>query len=311
MAVMWMAFPLSAQTPQTNEEKEDTVTVGAGLKSTELYNPEDVVQFGYSSQKRGAVSGSVATVTGKKLESTPAANLSQSLSGRLSGLFTQEIYSEPSCVNTTLRVRGASTIYANSPLVVIDGFPYAYNGNELFEYISAYEVESISVLKDASAQALYGIQGANGVIVITTKRGRAQKLEVNVRFDETLEQPSTQIPFLSSAEYVQLRNEAGYNDGLGRNAYFSEADVAGFVSGENRVLYPNNDWRKLNMKDFSQMQRVGVDLTGGNDRAVFYTNFNVMHQGSMWKTYQTKYNPNNDFLWVNFRSNVDVKLNSV
>jgi TonB-linked SusC/RagA family outer membrane protein len=297
--ILMINFPLQAQTPQMNEE------------STELYNPEDVVQFGYSSQKRGAVSGSVATVTGKELESTPTANLSQSLAGRLSGLFTQETYSEPSRVNTTLRVRGASTIYANQPLVVIDGFPYAYNSNELFEYISAYEVESVSVLKDASAQAIYGIQGANGVIVITTRRGRAQKLAVDVRIDETFEQPSTQVSFLSSADYVQLRNEAGYNDGLGRNAYFSAADVAGFMSGENPELYPDNDWRKLNMKDYSQMQRIGVDMTGGNDRAVFYTNFNVMHQGSMWKTYQTKYNPNNDFLWANFRSNVDVKLNSI
>jgi TonB-linked SusC/RagA family outer membrane protein len=309
LAVIWMtSLPLQAQTPETIEEKTDTATVESGLKTTELYRADDVVHFGYSSQKRGAVSGSVATVTGRELESSPVANLSQSLAGRLSGLWTNETYSEPSRVNTTLRVRGASTAYANQPLVVIDGFPYAYNSNELFEYISAYEVESISLLKDASAQAIYGIQGANGVMVITTKRGRAQKLQVDVRFDQTVEQPSTRLPFLSSGEYVQLRNEAGYNDGLGRNAYFSEADVERFVSGEDRELYPSNDWRKLNMRDFAHMQRVGVDLTGGNERATFYTNFNVMHQGSMWKTYQTKYDSNNDFLWANFRSNVDVNL---
>jgi TonB-linked SusC/RagA family outer membrane protein len=309
LAVIWMmALPLQAQAPETIEEKTDTIVVESGLKTTELYHADDAVHFGYSSQKRGAVSGSVATVTGRELESSPVANLSQSLAGRLPGLWTNETYSEPSRVNTTLRVRGASTAYANQPLVVIDGFPYAYNSNELFEYISAYEVESVSLLKDASAQAIYGIQGANGVVVITTKRGRAQKLNVDVRFDQTVEQPSTRLPFLSSGEYVQLRNEAGYNDGLGRNAYFSEADVAGFVSGENREQYPNNDWRKLNMRDLSLMQRVGVDLTGGNERATFYTNFNVMHQGSMWKTYQTKYNSNNDFLWANFRSNVDVNM---
>jgi TonB-linked SusC/RagA family outer membrane protein len=307
-AVLLMSLPLQAQTPETNEENEETVTVETGLKATELYNADDVVHFGYSSQKRGAVSGSVATVTGRELESSPVANLSQSLAGRLTGLFTAETYSEPSRVNTTLRVRGASTAYANQPLVVIDGFPYAYNSNQLFEYISAYEVESISVLKDASAQAIYGIQGANGVVVITTKRGLQQKLKVDVRFDHTVEQPSTQLPFLSSGEYVQLRNEAGYNDGLGRNAYFSNADVAGFVSGENRELYPSNDWRKLNMRDLSHMQRVGVDLNGGNERATFYTNFNVMHQGSMWETYQTKYNSNNDFLGANFRAKVDVNI---
>ena len=313
MVVLWMIFPLclSAQTHEAGKESKkpgDTVVVDVEEAVTNLYNPQETVRFGYSSQNRGAVTGSVATVSGRELESSPVANLSQSLAGRLPGLSTAETYSEPSRVTTTLRVRGASTIYANQPLVVIDGFPYAYNSNELFEYISAYEVESISVLKDASAQAIYGIQGANGVVVITTRRGRNEKLKINVRLDQTFEQPTTQLPFLSSGEYVQLRNEAGYNDGLGRNAYFSEADVQGFISGENRELYPNNDWRKLNMRDLTHMQRAGVDLTGGNDKAVFYTNFNVMHQNSMWKTYQTKYDPNNDFLWANFRSNVDAQL---
>ncbi|MDR1102697.1 MAG: SusC/RagA family TonB-linked outer membrane protein [Tannerella sp.] len=303
-----MMFPLCAQTPQTGKEENGEAKEAGGLTETELYRPEETVRFGYSSQPKGAVTGAVSTVSGKELESSPVANLSQSLAGRLTGLFTEETYSEPSRVNTTLRVRGANTIYANQPLVVIDGFPYAYNSNALFEYISAYEVESVSVLKDASAQAIYGIQGANGVIVITTKRGRSGKLDVDVRLDQTFEQPTTQLPFLPSGEYVQLRNEAGYNDGLGRNAYFSPTDVEGFVSGENRELYPNNDWRQLNMRDVTQMQRVGVDLTGGNDRAVFYSNFNVMHQNGMWKTYQTKYNANNDFLWANFRSNVDVQL---
>jgi outer membrane receptor for ferrienterochelin and colicin len=136
-AVLLMSLPLQAQTPETNEENEATVAVETGLKATELYNADDVVHFGYSSQKRGAVSGSVSTVTGRELESSPVANLSQSLAGRLTGLFTAETYSEPSRVNTTLRVRGASTAYANQPLVVIDGFPYAYNSNQLFEYISA------------------------------------------------------------------------------------------------------------------------------------------------------------------------------
>jgi TonB-linked SusC/RagA family outer membrane protein len=316
MIAACMTFPLHAQTPQTVEEasveaEETSVNGGAGEANTELYSPEETVRFGYSSQSKGAVTGSVSTVSGRALESSPVANLSQSLAGRLNGLFTNEEYSEPSRVQTVLRVRGASTIYANQPLVVIDGFPYAYSSNELFEYISAYEVESISVLKDASAQAIYGIQGANGVIVITTKRGVNEKLKVNVRLDQTFERPTTQLPHLSSGEYAQLRNEAGYNDGMGRNAYFTPADVEGFISGENRELYPDNDWRKVNMRDITHMQRVGVDLTGGNDRAVFYTNFNVMHQNSMWKTYQTKYDPNNDFLWANFRSNVDVKLNKI
>jgi TonB-linked SusC/RagA family outer membrane protein len=288
-------------------ESEEVINVE--LRRAETYNLDEPVRLGYTTQRRGSLTGSVVTVNGKELEHSPAPQFSQALAGQLAGLYTYESYSEPSRATTTLRVRGANSIRANTPLVVIDGIPYTYNSSNVFEYVTASEVESVSVLKDASAQALYGISGANGVIVVTTKRGVQGKLKINVKAEQTFEQPSTRLPFLSSGEFVQLRNEAGHNDGLGEHAYFSSATVNGFTSGTNREIFPNNDWRKINMKDMTGMQRVNVDLTGGNGRAVFFTNLNVMHQDGMWKTDQTKYNPNNDFFWVNFRSNVDVKLN--
>ena len=280
------------------------------LRRAEAYNLDETVYLGFATQRKGDVTGSVATVSGETLGSSPLPNLSQAFAGRLAGLYTYESYSEPSRANTTLRLRGATTIRANQPLVVIDGFPYAYNSNQLFEYISATEVESISVLKDASTQALYGIQGADGVIVITTKRGAQGKLRIEVKVDQTFEQTSTRLPFIGSDEFVPMRNQAGFNDGLGSYAYFSQADEEKFISGDDRMLYPSNDWRKMNMKDITNMQRVNFNVTGGNGRALFFTNVNVMHQDGMWKTDQTKYNPNNNFLWANFRSNVDVKLNS-
>jgi TonB-linked SusC/RagA family outer membrane protein len=283
--------------------------VNVELRRAEAYNSDETVFLGYSAQRKGNFTGSAATVTGEELKRSPTANLSQALTGRLAGLYTYESYSEPSRTNTTLRVRGANSIWANTPLIVIDGFPYSYDVNQLFEFISASDVESISVLKDASAQALYGIQGANGVIVVTTRRGVQGKLKVDVKIDQTFEQTSTRLPFIGSDEYVPLRNQAGYNDGLGRYNYFSEQEELNFISGENKELYPSNDWRKINMKDVTHMQRVNVDATGGNGRATFFTNFNVMHQDGMWKTDQTKYDPNNNFIWANFRTNVDVKLN--
>lgn len=268
------------------------------------------VYLGYSIQKKSNLTGTVSTVTGEELGRSPMPNLSQALAGRLAGLYTVESYSEPSRAITALHVRGANSVWANQPLIVIDGIPYNYNSNQLFEYISASEIESVSLLKDASTQALYGIQGANGVLVIITKRGHIGKLKVNIKLDQTFEQTSTRLPFLSSGKYAQLRNEAGYNDGLGQYAFFTADEVQNFISGEDRELYPNNDWRKLNMKNISNMQRASVDVSGGNDRAQFFTNFNLMHQDGMWKTDQTKYNPNNNFIWANFRSNVDVKLNN-
>jgi len=279
------------------------------LDLAETYNLDDEVLMGFTKQRRGDVTGAVSTVKGYVLDRTPAPNLGTTLHGRLPGLITRETSSEPSRVSTSLWSRGASTNGAYTPLLVIDGFTYRDYATDLLEYISAMEVESVSLLKDASTQALYGVQGGNGVLVITTKRGIQRKVTVDVRIDDIIEEPSTTLDFISSADYVQMRNQAGYNDGLGAYYFFDRKTTEGFVNGSNPELYPNNNWRELNMKDRSNMQRIGLNFTGGNDKAVFFTNLNVMHQDGIWKTEQTKYNPNNDYIWANFRSNVDLKLN--
>lgn len=287
------------------EEKLDVV-----LKRAEIFDLDEKVYFGNYTQNKGNVTGSISRITGKELESSPVANLSMSLAGRLPGLFARETYSEPARTNTELWIRGYASPNGGTAMVVIDGFPYEYKSNQLFEYITANEVESISILKDASAQALYGIQSANGVLVITTKRGIKQPLKIDVSINHTLEQRTTTPRHMNSIDFIQLRNQAGLNDGQGEYSYFSKETVEGFATGENQQLYPNNNWRAMNAKDITQMSRVNVNLRGGNDKAVFYTNLNVLHQGGMWKIdpSTTQYNPNNKFIWANVRSNVDVKL---
>lgn len=278
------------------------------LKRAETFDLDEKVHLGNYTQRKEEVTGSIVRVTGKELERSPVGNLSMSLAGRLPGLFTRETYSEPARTNTQLWVRGTASPNGGTAVVVIDGFPYDYNSNELFEYITANEVESISVLKDASAQALYGISGANGVIVITTKRGIKQPLKIDVSVNHTLEQRTITPPHISSADFVQLRNQAALNDGS--EPYFSQTTVDGFLSGEDRDRFPDNNWREMNARDITQMSRVNVNMTGGNNKAAFYTNVNVLHQNGMWKVdpSQKDYNPNNRFIWANIRSNVDVQL---
>jgi len=282
--------------------------INALMPFAESGNHDDEVNMGFVRQRRGEITGAVSTVKGSVLEQTPTPTLSSTLHGRLSGLITRETSSEPSRVSTSLWSRGASTNGAYQPLIVIDGFTYRDYSTDLLEYISAMEVESISLLKDASTQALYGVQGGNGVLVINTKRGVQGKVTVDVRIDDIVEQPSTQLDFIPSSDYVLMRNQAALNDGLGEYYYFNRKTTEGFLDGDNPELYPNNNWRKMNMKDFSNMQRIGVNFLGGNERAQFYTNINLMHQDGIWKTEQTEYDPNNDYIWANFRSNVDVKL---
>ncbi|WP_339716819.1 SusC/RagA family TonB-linked outer membrane protein [Cyclobacterium amurskyense] len=276
----------------------------------DMHGQDDLIPLGYGTQSRRELTGSVSTVSGEELERSPVANLSQTFSGRFAGLTTQETFSELSRANTDLFVRGISSARKNGPLVVIDGIPVSYNSNQILEYISANEIATIAVLKDASTQAIYGIQGANGVIVITTRRGRKGPLQVKARVDHSVQEVTTQPMYYPAGEYAQMRNQAAFNDGFGEEYLYSNSEIDQFQNGNN-PNFPSNDWYSRFVKDFSTMQRVGVNVTGGNEKVQFFSNVNFMHQGGQFKTEQTKYDPNPKNIWVNFRSNVDMKFNEL
>jgi TonB-linked SusC/RagA family outer membrane protein len=270
---------------------------------------DEVVHLGYTTQLRSEISGSIATVSGEELEKSPVANLSQTFAGRLAGLITQETYSELSRTNTNLYIRGISGARLNGPLVIIDGIISSYNSSQTLEYISPNEIESVTILKDASTQAIYGIQGANGLIVVTTKRGQKGALQIKTRYDQSMQEVTTRPAFYSSAEYTEMRNQAAFNDGLGKNYLFSDEQIENYRSGADRDLYPNNNWYSRYLKNFAMMQRLGINVTGGDDMVRFFSNINFMHQGGQFKTDQSKYDPNANNIWVNYRTNVDMKLN--
>ncbi len=288
----------------------DDLKESVTLQAAGSYDCNEQVYLGYTSQRAGELSGAVSRVTGDQLQKSPVTNLSMALAGRLPGLFTSESNSEPFRTSTNLYVRGVSSIRGNQPIVIIDGTVIGYNTISVLDNITPAEIESISVLKDASVQALYGIQGGDGVIVVTTRRGTRTPFRMNVRFDQTFQQRSTEPAFIGSAEYAELRNQAARNDGLGDNYYYSDEEIGKFRSGEDRELYPENNWRDMFLRDVSHMQRLGFDLQYGNDKVRFYTNINLLHQGGFYHTDDSRdYKPNNNNFGVNFRSNADVKLN--
>src|SRR5450759_751106 len=271
-------------------------------------NKDEIIQLGYTSQRRNDVSGSVATVSGAELEKSPVANLPMTFAGRLAGLTTQENNSELSRSGTSLYIRGLSAARGNRPLVMIDGIVVAYNSAQTLDYISANEIESVTILKDASTEALYGIQGANGLMVITTKRGKKGPIQIRTTFDQSFQQATTKPAFYNSADYAEMRNQAAFNDGSGLNYLFSDAQIASYRAGDN-PNYPNNNWYNQYLKNTGYMQRVGINVTGGNDKVQYYSNVNFMHQGGVFNTDQTKYNPEMNNTWVNYRTNVDMSLN--
>ena len=286
---------------------------------SDISKMDEDIDLGYSSMKKEDFSGAASTVYSDQLSKAPVPNLTQTFAGNFPGLISQETYSEVARTNYSLHVRGLSDMHSNGPLYVIDGV-VCCPGTSTYNipYISPEEVKSITVLKDAASEAIYGTEGASGVIVITTKRGITGKMKVSCSIDESLQQVTTKPTFINSAEYATLRNEAAYNDGLGANYYFSDADIENYKTGKDKYLYPNTNWRAMLMKNIVQMQRVGVNISGGNDIIKYFSNVNTMHCDGPYKTSSSdetessnnKYNSNNEWWWFNFRTNLDLKIAS-
>jgi TonB-linked SusC/RagA family outer membrane protein len=266
------------------------------------------ISMGFYSLPKITNAGAYATVSGEVLSKSPVANLSQTLAGRLTGLSTLELNSELTKAGIAKIIRGNSTINGSDPLIIVDGIICP---NTNIEFIPTEEIESISILKDGSTTAIYGIQGAIGAIVITTKRGYLGPKKVNVYFDQSFQQMTKRPQLSGSAEYAALRNEAGLNDGLRPYSQFSGEQIANFTAGTD-PLYPNNDWYNRYVSDLTCMQRAGLSVQGGNDRLKYFSALNYLHQTSPFIVTDEpgrKYNPTPEVNWANIRTNVDVKFN--
>jgi TonB-linked SusC/RagA family outer membrane protein len=280
----------------------------ADKENGEEENPSTVSQ-GYFSLPERSITGAIETVSGTVLEKTPTADLSQTFAGRFLGLNTLEVGSELSNSGVNKLIRGISTVNGTAPLIVIDGV-ICPSGD--WDYLTPKEIESISILKDGSSTAIYGMQGAGGAIIITTKRGFAGSKKIEAYVEQSFQQMTRKPEFIPSAEYAALRNQAGVNDGLGAYSQFDREVIDGFNEGNN-PLYPNNDWYGMFVNDITYMQRAGLNIAGGSEKIRYFSNVHYMRQSSPLKTTDEpdrKYDPTPNVHSVNFRSNVDVKLNN-
>jgi TonB-linked SusC/RagA family outer membrane protein len=271
-----------------------------------------VVNMGYNSYSRESLTGSVSSVSGAELDKSPTNILSETLAGRLPGLTTISNLSEFTFTgynNTFKAIRGVSTVNGIKPLIIIDGVvcPTQY-----YEFISPKEIESVSVLKDASSTAIYGIEGANGAIVITTKEGYNGKKKVEAYADYSFQQMTKRPTFVNSGRYAELRNEAGERDGLGTYSQFTQDEIDQFRAGD-ALGYPDNNWYDMYVKDIVKRQRVGVNVSGGSEKFKYFSRIDLINQGQSMITEDEpdrKYSPNPHVNIVNFRSNMDVKFNN-
>ena len=270
------------------------------------------VDAGYFSLPKEAFPGSAVSVTGNELNKMPTNVLTETFAGRLTGLHTKQDRTELTYfgyTNVNKMIRGRNSTNGSSPTIIIDGIICP---NQYWEFLSPKEIESVTVLKDGATNALYGIQGASGTIVVTTKRGYIGKPKVEVYGDYSIQQMIKRPQFVNSFQYAELRNQAGVNDGLKPFSQFSEDEVEGFRSGDP-LYYPDNNWYEMFIKKYVMRQRAGVNITGGNEKVRYFSNIAYLHQEEpiiVTSEPNRKYDPNPDVQVANFRSNVDVKLNN-
>ncbi|WP_228099532.1 MULTISPECIES: SusC/RagA family TonB-linked outer membrane protein [Bacteroidaceae] len=267
---------------------------------------EEVVVVGYGSQKKISVTGSVASIQTEDLLKSSQANLAAALSGRLPGLATMQTSGRPGGDDVTLYLRGASTTNGVNPLILIDGVP-----RDGIATLDPNEVESVTVLKDASATAVFGVRGANGVILITTRRGEVGKTELSISVDHSLQQFTVSMDRIHSWEYAELRNQAFTNDG--KDAPYNAYMIDMYKSGEDPVFFPDRDIMSEFFKKWAPQTRVNVNMNGGTEKINYFINVGYIGQSGQFKTESPKalgYDPSYKMNRYNFRSNVDYKLAS-
>ena len=218
----------------------------------------EVVVTGYTSQKKASIIGSIETISPAELQFGSTRTLSNNLAGKLSGVIGIQRSGEPGYDDSNFWIRGISTFSgSNNPLILIDGVARDLNN------VDVAEIESFSILKDASASAMYGVRGANGVIVITTKRGKIGAPQVRMHVEHSVNEPTKLPQFLNAPDYMGLLNQLAVQDGVAQP--FTQQQIDRTRSGYDPDLYPDMDWVDVITKDYAYTTRGNLDISGGSD----------------------------------------------
>lgn len=255
---------------------------------------EEVVIVGYGSQKKVNLTGAVSVVKGEDLVRQPVGQTSAALQGAAPGLTVTQSSGQPGRDNGGLRIRGIGTLGNANPLVLIDGIEGNINN------VNSNDIANISVLKDASSAAIYGSRAANGVILITTKRGSQGVFSVNYNNYVGWQTPTDMTKMANGIDHMQLLNEAYTN--TGRSPVFTDQMVNDYLAGVDTDpdKYPNTDWQKLTMKDNGFMQQHYLNISGGSERVQVASSFGVFDQKGVID--------NTNFRRYNFRLNSDMQI---
>jgi len=308
-------------------------------------NLEEVVVVGYGSQKKESVTAAISSVSAKDLVQSPTANISNSLSGRLSGLISVQSSGKPGADASDLYIRGLGT-YASSvsPLIMVDGV-----ARDTYNNLDPNEIETISILKDASATAVFGVRGANGVILITTKRGKAGAPKISFSAQTAINTFTNLPDFVNAYEYASLQNEKSYEMYWRNHAkdsdihtwadfvtkrdanwineaahYYSDDDLLKYKNAHKPTLengqvnpyydpyfHPDTDWQSHIFKNSSSQSQVNLNINGGAESVKYFVSLGYLNQGGMFKTDYMEFPKDMEYTnkRYNVRGNFDFDIN--
>lgn len=288
------------------------VTVGDRLKIDVKLNPstemlDDVVVTAWGPEKKTTMIGSVATVRPKELKG-PTSNITTMLAGRVAGLVSYQLSGEPGADNAEFFVRGVGSFGTgrSSPLILINGIE---SSNTELSNIQPDDIEGFSVLKDATATSMYGSRGANGVILVTTKSGHKGKTQFNVRYEASLSGNTRNYNLADNVSFMELANEATLTRNPTAMRPYSLKKIQKTREGADPLIYPDNDWKDIMLKDFTTNHRVNVNASGGADVARYYISASYKVDNGVLKTHEANdFNTNIKNSTLEIRSNVDLNL---
>ena len=315
-----LVFSFIGYSPQEIALKGQATVSVTMLEDEKALN--EVVVVGYGTQRKETITGSVVAVKGDELVKSPTTNLSNSLAGRLPGVTAVNRSGEPGYDGSAIRIRGTNTLGNNNALIVVDGIPDRAGG---LDRINPADIETISVLKDASA-AIYGSRAANGVILITTKRGKTGKPQLSYSFNQGFAQPTLVPKLANAAQYTSMLNDLdiyalptaewaaatkAYQatgtytrpDGTVRTAPYSPTDMAKYNDGSDPWGHPDTDWYKSTLKTWSPQSRHNVQLQGGTEDFKYIASLGYQNQDAFYKNSATGYQQ------YDLRINLDGNIN--
>ncbi len=272
---------------------------------------DEVVVVAYGSQKKATLTGSVAAINTKEIKQSPTSNLAVTLTGRLPGLSVLQRSGEPGRDNTLLYLRGRGTVNGQSPLVMVDGVERDLTS------VDPSEVESISILKDASSTALFGVRGANGVVLVTTKRGTSEIPDISFSAEAGWQTFTRWPSELSSYDWAVLKNQARLNDFPNdtppEKMPYSDWELERFKLHDKPEVYGDHNWVKMLMHKWVPQTRYNLTLNGKGSNVAYFVNVGYLNQGGQFKLDNSEtrsYDAKNYMDRFNFRANIDVSLNA-